>query len=61
MDGSLDFNFPISNNSYGSNTTNSNAPENTVASSQSQSQTTPTHSQVQYSARTSVTPPSWVH
>lgn len=61
MDGSLDFNFPMSNHSYGSNTTNIVTPENTIATSQSQSQTTPTHSQVQYSARTSVTPPSWVH
>ncbi|XP_055699776.1 forkhead box protein O isoform X2 [Phlebotomus papatasi] len=65
MDGSLDFNFPISHHNM---TTSHSSSVSTVTDSSIVNtlsapppQTASAHAPVQYSTRTSVTPPSWVH
>uniref|UniRef100_U5EY80 Forkhead box protein O n=1 Tax=Corethrella appendiculata TaxID=1370023 RepID=U5EY80_9DIPT len=71
MEGSLDFNFPINHhhhhhnhhlhhNNYAQSAASGDGSTLSTLTA-TQNPTTPTHSHGQYTARTSVTPPSWVH
>ncbi|XP_055527583.1 forkhead box protein O isoform X2 [Wyeomyia smithii] len=62
MEGSLDFNFPISNHSTYTPTNSSNSQDSTISAiAATPNQATAPLPHGQYTARTSVTPPSWVH
>lgn len=70
MEGSLDFNFPMNNHHHHHihhhhihNNVNANNTQETTLSaiSNTQNPNTTTHSHGQYTNRSSVTPPSWVH
>ncbi|XP_021708375.1 forkhead box protein O isoform X2 [Aedes aegypti] len=62
MEGSLDFNFPMSNHSTYTPTNSSNSQDSTISAiAATPNQATAPHNHGQYTARTSVTPPSWVH
>lgn len=62
MEGSLDFNFPMSNHSTYTPTNSSNSQDSTISAiAATPNQATAPHPHGQYTARTSVTPPSWVH
>lgn len=62
MEGSLDFNFPMSNHSTYTPTNSSNSQDSTISAiAATPNQATAPLPHGQYTARTSVTPPSWVH